>query len=294
MGELLSMTGFGRAECAREDLHVVAEIKAVNNRYLEISPRLSPTLNDFEFRAKEIVRNFISRGKIYLWLNDVSPRLLAEAVGLDDNLSSALIVHLRKLSASLGLKDKIKLEHLLHFAEQLKSEILFHLPPELSEVAEEALVKALKQFQVMRRAEGEALRSDFLERVSALEKGIAQAEILANGNPEKRLEKMRERISQLLSNKDMDASRLEMEAVLLVDRFDITEELVRLKSHCAQFRQMVLAGGPCGRRLGFLVQEMNREMNTAASKADIPELSHIVVELKEELERMREQAQNVE
>jgi uncharacterized protein (TIGR00255 family) len=288
------MTGFGRAEAQRTDLHVWVEIKAFNNRYLEISSKVSPSLSEFELRAKEIIRKYLDRGRIFLLMNDLSPRFRLQAIRLDESLSRSLVEHLKKLNASLGLKSKISIEHLLPFLEQLQLNELNEIQPELLEVAEEAMKKALEQLNIMRRQEGRALKEDLLQRLDILQKAMSETEQLAYENSKRRRESLQERIKSLLALPELDPNRMELEVALLADRLDITEELVRLKSHCEQFRKMVENGGPCGRRLNFLVQEMNRELNTTSAKAVLPEISHLVVEMKEELERMREQAQNVE
>ena len=294
MGELLSMTGFGRNSAQRNDLHVTAEIRTVNNRYLEISSRISRSLSDFEIKAKEIIRSYLDRGRIYLVLNDLSPRIRISEARLDEALSEALLEHLRNLSHKLGLKDEVTLQHILPFADDIRGESFDEIPSELFEVAGEALEGALQKLKNMRRREGSALESDFRQRLSNIELGIEKAESIADNNTKIRLEKLRERISSLIQMKELDPYRLEIEAAILADKSDITEELVRLKSHCSQFAKILDKGSPCGRKLDFLVQEMNRELNTSSSKADIAEMSHLVVEMKEGLERIREQAQNVE
>lgn len=288
------MTGFGRGEAVLNDLHVVVEVKTVNNRYMEISSKISPSLYDFEYRAKEVMRKYLERGKVYLNITDVSPRTKLEAVRLDEELTRTLLEHLNELSAQTGSSEKLSVKDIIPFAEQLQQNALYTAPEELAETAEKALEIALANLTNMRKAEGKALKDDFDTRLRQLEEGLEQCKSLASGNTGRRMEKLKDRLQILLGMKELDPYRLEMEAVLLTDRLDITEEVVRMQSHCAQFRKMLDAGGPCGRKLGFLLQEMNRELNTSSAKADMPELSHIVVEMKEELEKMREQAQNVE
>ncbi len=294
MGEFSSMTGFGRFEAQKGNLHVAAEIRAVNNRFLEISSKISRSLCDFEYRAKEIIRSHLKRGRIYLVLNDLSPSTRIGEVRLDENLSQALLEHLQELSEKLNLKGAVTLQHLLPFIEEIHADSMASVPLELFDAAETALLGAVEKVGEMRRMEGAALKTDFLERLDRIEVGIEKAGDLAADNAANRLEKIKERIETLLTYKELDPQRLEMEAVYLADKSDITEELVRLRSHHGQFKKIVMSGGPCGRRLNFLIQEMNRELNTASAKAGITELSHLVVDMKEELEKMREQAQNVE
>ncbi|MBC8277728.1 MAG: YicC family protein [FCB group bacterium] len=294
MGDLLSMTGFGRADAKANDLHVAAEVKTVNNRYLEISSKTSPTLTEFELRAKELTREYLDRGRVFMMVSDLSPRMKLEAIRLNEGMTRSLLAHLEELSKSLGFRDEITFQDLIPFAEQLHQNGFSGTTPELADLAEQALRTALENLTRMRRAEGKSLKEDFIMRLDSIEKGLAECEAMVAGNTDRRMEKLRDRIQTLLGMQELDTYRLEMEAVLMTDRLDITEEIVRMQSHCKQFRKIVNHGGPCGRRMGFLIQEMNRELNTASAKADLPELSHLVVEMKEELERMREQAQNVE
>ena len=294
MSGFLSMTGFGRFEAQSGDFHAAAEIRAINNRFLEVSTKISRSLCDFEFRAKEIIREYLKRGRIYLILNDLSPSTRMGEVRLDEELSSGLLEHLRELSSKLNLKGEVTLQHLLPFIEEIHEDGIVSVPPELFIVAEQALIGALEKVGEMRTLEGAALKKDFLKRLNTIEEGIKRAGELAQDNTAVRLEKIKERIEALMGYQELDPQRLETEAVFLADKSDITEELVRMKSHHSQFKKIVMSGGPCGRRLNFLIQEMNRELNTASAKAGITELSHLVVEMKEELEKMREQAQNVE
>jgi uncharacterized protein (TIGR00255 family) len=288
------MTGFGRGSAQRQDLIVSSEIRSVNNRYLELSFRTSRSLNGFENRAKEILRKHLNRGRIFINLNDLSPRIRMGEVKLDSDITSSLYQHLADIKRGLDLKGDITLDHILNFSDEIREEFINDIPGELFDVAEESLLLALEKLKNMRQREGEALAEDLMQRLGSIEKGVEKAQLLTSGNAEKRLEKLKERLTMIIGTQDLDQQRVEMEMAIIADKYDITEELVRLKSHCKQFHKIMKSGSPCGRRMDFLMQEMNRELNTASSKADIAEMSHLVVELKEELERMREQSQNVE
>ena len=294
MGEIFSMTGFGRASAQKQDYLVTVEIRTVNNRYLDISSRISRSLSEYEADAKEIIRKHLNRGRIYVAMNDLTPRMRIGEVRLDEGLTSALLDHLRDISKKLKLNEEISLQHLLPFADLIHEDGLDEIPPELFEVAEEALISALNKLKKMRLREGSAMETDFRERLKIIVEGVAKAELLAVDNSKKRMEKLLDRLNSLVTLNDLDSQRLETEVALIADKTDITEELVRLKIHCREFDRILSKGSPCGRKLDFLMQEMNRELNTASSKADLAEMSLIVVEMKEELERMREQAQNVE
>jgi len=288
------MTGFGRGSAQNQDLIVSSEIRSVNNRYLELSFRTSRSLNGFENRAKEILREHLDRGRIFIIINDLSPRIRMGEVKLDSEITSALYEHLADIRRSLNMKGDITLDHILNFSDEIREERLNDIPEELFDVAEESLKAAIAKLKNMRQMEGAVLVDDLRQRLVNIEKGIENARLITSDNTEKRLGKLNERLVLLTGTKEFDPQRMEMELAIIADKYDITEELVRLKSHCKQFNKIMNSGSPCGRRMDFLLQEMNRELNTASSKADLTEMSHLVVEMKEELERMREQTQNVE
>ena len=288
------MTGFGRASEKSGELYITSEVRSVNNRYLETSIKLPRHLAGFETRAREILGSRINRGRIYLTISDLSTHTRLEEVKLDMNLCRAAADDLRKVAKELQLNGEIKLEHILHFAEHLTSEKEWDIPDRLLQLAENALMKSVEQLNEMREQEGEHLRRDLYERLHNLKKSIAQISVLAENNAQIKLNKLKERIALLADTKELDPGRMEMEAALLVDKVDITEELVRLHSHFEMFDDLLQSGSPCGRKITFIIQEINRELNTASAKSGLPEVSHLVVDMKEELERMREQVQNVE
>jgi uncharacterized protein (TIGR00255 family) len=194
----------------------------------------------------------------------------------------------------VGLRETVKLDHLLRFSEVLEQRETADADELEWELFLEALDGALHALTGMRTQEGGELARDFRMRIGLLEEALGRVEVLARGQVPAERERLRERVRELLEGKAVDESRLEMELVLMADRLDVTEEIVRFRSHNKFFLEAVGAPEPAGRRLNFLLQEMNREANTIGSKAASSEIAHIIVGMKEELERVREQIQNIE
>jgi uncharacterized protein (TIGR00255 family) len=291
---ILSMTGYGHGEASEEGVTAVAEIRSVNSRYFEVNTRLPRTLSLRENDVREIVRAKAGRGKINVVVS--IERESANNIPLKVNKAAAksyvkLLNELRKAS---GIKEKVTLDHLLKFSEVIEAgELQSENEKEWVAVAK-ALSKALEELKLMRQKEGSELRKDLESRVQLLQAKIDSIEKLSKERiPEQRV-RLRERIQQLLSNETVDENRLELEIALLADKLDVTEECVRFRSHNKFFLEALSDEESAGRKLNFLVQEMNREANTIGSKAADASIAHLVVEAKEELEKIREQLQNVE
>jgi uncharacterized protein (TIGR00255 family) len=290
-----SMTGFGRAEAELEGRRITAEIRSVNHRFREINCRLPKNLASLEPRVLELVQGRIQRGKIHVVLTlDGSEEEQISDLVLNEPLARRYLELARELQAKLGVAGEIRLNDLLQL-----SDILLRVPQEMDEEGawpriREVVEAALDDLETMRAREGESLARDLLHRAEILEQSVARIEArlpvwLAEGK--KRLE---ERIQSLTQDVDFNRYRLEAEIVLFTDRFDCTEECVRLRSHIQQLRQWIEDVNPTGRKLNFLLQEMNREANTIGSKAQDVVISREVVLLKEEIEKIREQVQNIE
>ena len=289
------MTGFGRAEVTKRGITVLVEVRSVNSRFLEVFARLPRTLSQRENDVRELVRSHVSRGKI-----NISVTMETETNGaapLKINVSAARAYHklLNDLRKTLKVREQVKLEHLLTFSEVFQ-------PPETAasderewEVAAETISKALKDLNVMRRNEGAELAKDLKARIEWLNKTLDKIEELSkNRIPEER-QRLRERITLLLGDKFVvDQNRLELEIALLADKLDVTEECVRFQSHNKFFLEALEQSESAGRKLNFMIQEMNREANTIGSKASDAETAQMVIKVKEEIEKTREQLQNIE
>jgi uncharacterized protein (TIGR00255 family) len=286
---LVSMTGFGRAEQTRNGITAVAEVRSVNNRYLEISCRLPRQLNAREVEVRQMVQRYVVRGSVSVVL-EVRGSMPAERL-LRMDVARTYYNALSELVRQLALEDSPRLEHLLRFSEifeadEGQSELLW-------EPARAALEQALRRLRRMRIAEGRALTQDIRTRLRTVEQLVRKIARRGQQRIPEQQHRLRERVRQLLES-EPDPQRLAMELVLLADRLDITEECVRLRSHVMLARQLLRAREPAGRKLNFLLQEMQREANTIGAKAADAQISQWVVLLKEELERIREQVQNVE
>jgi uncharacterized protein (TIGR00255 family) len=291
---IASMTGFGRGEAHKGGITISVELRTVNNRFLEVATRLPRSLSLRENDVKELIRRRISRGKVNV-IASVEKEGNGSA-GLELNSSAArayykLLVQLRK---TLKLKETVKLEHVLQFSEIFEQKEIGGTDEKEWVVLQESLETALGALAEMRRAEGGELERDFRVRIGMLDERLAQIERLsAQQVPAERM-RLRERVAQLIEKTPVDEGRMELEIALLADRLDVTEECVRFRSHNKFFLEALALPEPAGRKLNFLIQEMNREANTIGSKSSVTEISHLVVSMKEELEKIREQLQNIE
>jgi uncharacterized protein (TIGR00255 family) len=289
-----SMTGYGHGEVSEGGVTAVAEIRSVNSRYFEVNTRLPRSLSLRENDVREIIRAKAGRGKTNVVIS--IERESANDIPLKVNKAAAksyvkLLNELRKAS---GVKEKVTLDHLLKFSEVIEAGELQSENEKEWVAVEKALSKALEELKLMRQKEGGELRKDLESRVQLLQAKIDSIEKLSKERiPEQRV-RLRERIQQLLSSETVDENRLELEIALLADKLDVTEECVRFRSHNKFFLEALSDKESAGRKLNFLVQEMNREANTIGSKAADAMIAHLVVEAKEELEKIREQLQNVE
>ncbi len=289
-----SMTGFGRGEVTSEGITATVELRSVNSRFLEVSSRLPRSLSLRENEIKEIIRRHVVRGKIGVIVT--IERNNGEAVALRINPSTARSYYrlLSDLKKALRLRETIKLAHLLQFSDIMEQEEGASADEAEWEIARRAIEAALVGFQQMRSQEGGELAADFRSRIGLLSQQLDEVETLSRGQVPRERDRLRERIKQLIEAEKIDEGRLELEIALLSDRLDVTEECVRFRSHNKFFLEALKGQEAAGRRLNFLVQEMNREVNTIGSKSSAQEIAHIVVGMKEELEKIREQLQNVE
>ncbi|MBN2200740.1 YicC family protein [bacterium] len=289
-----SMTGLGASEVHYNQSVVVVDIKSFNNRFLEISCRLSPSLTPFEKEIKDLIRKSVDRGKLYVNVSLQGEK--PEDLGLCINASKvrAIQLLLQELRKAAGLREKLTLEHYLKFTEILEPDSKPETAEALWETLRKAVSAALDRLQAMRRQEGGALAADLLERTRRLYEGVDSLEALSKQRLPEIYGRMRDRVRQLTEDKDLDENRMHQEIALLSDRMDVTEECVRMRSHCALFERTLGEDRAVGKKLTFLLQEMNREVNTICSKANDAEISHSAVAMKEEIEKMREQSQNLE
>ena len=291
---LKSMTGFGRGEGDTALGKVVVESRSVNHRYCDINIKLPKRLSLFENRLKEIIRSQVSRGRIdvFLRLDSLGEEKVQLSVDLD--LAEQYYRVLHDLKERLRLKDEITL-NLLAGAKDLitAKEELGDMEPYWQEILP-VLRQSLKNMDDMKRFEGESLTKDLQHRLDYI---TEQLQMIKQQFPLRLrafLTRLQDRLRSLLEGMETDPSRFQQEVAFLAERTDITEEIVRAESHLVQFRSLLEGNEPVGRKMDFLLQEIHREVNTVSAKANDAEISQRVVEIKSELEKIREQAQNVE
>lgn len=289
-----SMTGYGTAELVQENLKATVEISAVNNRFCEIQFRLPKSLSSLESKLKEMILSRITRGKVNFTLNWEQAAPVASFVKLNEEAADVYFNIMKALKERYGLVGDIRLDEFFGLPDLVKVE---KEEPDLErawELASGITRKALEEFDRMRKVEGEKLARDMVERISKLNRTIRQIEKLTPKSIDTYRKKLENKIKELLDNSRIDEHRLELEVALMAEKCDVTEECVRFKSHNEQFLAAMKEDAPVGKRLTFLLQEMNREANTIGSKAADAEISQKVIFLKEEIEKLREQAQNIE
>lgn len=292
---IFSMTGFGRGEAEENGIRVEAELRSLNNRYFDFILRAPRALQNYEVELRELCRRQVQRGRLTLLLSETRSASAPPALRFDESLAKHYAELLRSLSRTLGLKGKVKLSHLLTFPELLAPAQSDEASQILLPLALGATEKALADLRQMRAAEGQALAADMKSRLEAISRTLGEIEQHQKDLPQQTLDKLKERLSRLHLPETLDPYRLELELALMADRMDITEECVRLRSHNAQYLETLEAPpSGAGKRLGFLLQEMNREANTIASKTSSLDISHLSVRIREEIEKLREQVQNIE
>ncbi len=288
-----SMTGYSRSEMKNGEMECVIETRSVNNRFLDISVRLPRKLMEIELKIKKKTKEKFSRGSVEI---NISFNNEKKETNLTANLEIANVYKkiLEELRTSLDMKQEIDLKDLLQFREIIKYEPPEENVDELWEMIEKNLDVALKKLQETRLLEGTVLLKDILNRIKSI---LEKVEYIKNQQPmilENYKKKLAERLSKLLEGQKIDEVRLLQEAAILADRSDISEEIVRLESHLKQFVILTKGHEAVGRQLEFLNQEMLREANTITSKANDYKVSQLVVQIKAELEKIREQIQNIE
>ena len=287
-----SMTGFGVGEAPLADGRVIAEIRSLNHRFLEIRARVPTEIADQSFFVEQRARRDLSRGRydLVIRLESSTP-----APSLDVERAKAVFVALGRLRDEIAPGTELPVSVLASVPDLFSGS----RPADGSRVRDalsEALTRALAALDEMRRTEGRALQKELEARLRAAREIRAKIDVGVPQVVQQYGVRLRERLGRLLegSNTDLDTGRLETEVALLADRSDVTEELVRLESHFAQLETLFSSDKAIGRKMDFLLQEMAREANTCGAKCQDADLSHLVVDLKAEIERLREQAQNVE
>lgn len=289
-----SMTGFAKSENNDHGINAIVEIKSVNGRYLEPSIKLPRTLSSKEIEVRDMLRKALNRGSVFVNVQVEYAEGEAKIPHINIDKAKAIHTMLQNVQKELHSDDAVSLDQVLtfsqHFIESDKDDIA-----ELQwSVVREALKQALKSLDAAKTQEGNELSADMLMRIDTIEQSLVYVEERSKTRIPEERERLRQKLALLLDNDEIEEHRLNQEIIILADKLDVSEESVRLRSHIKYFRDLLKDSEPIGRKLNFLTQELNREINTIGSKANDAEIARVVVGMKEELERIREQAQNIE
>ena len=288
------MTGFAKAEINQQGINAIIEIKSVNGRYLEPTIKLPRSLSSKEIEVREMLRKALNRGNIFVSVQVESTEAEAKIPGINIEKAKAIHGMLSELNKELHGNEQVTMTNVLsfsqHFIESEKDDVA-----ELQwTIAREALKQALQSLDIVRSNEGKELADDMMMRIKNIEHSLSYVEERSKTRIPEERERLRQKLALLLDNEEIEEYRLNQEIIILADKLDVSEESVRLRSHIKYFNELMQDKEPVGRKLNFLTQELNREINTIGSKANDADIAHYVVGMKEELERIREQAQNIE
>lgn len=289
-----SMTGYGAGESDLDGVRTVVELRSVNGRFCDIAVRLPRTLGSLEGRVRAYVQEHVTRGNVSVSVRCDEGDAGAQGIRIDAEAGRKYCDALRELRDQLGVAGDVSLEMVASYPGLVTQETEEVDPAERWTGIEDALAKALAAFNEMKRSEGKALETDLRGRIEAILAILRGIEDRAPDRVSEFRDRLSNRLDGLLEDRQVDPQRVAMEITLFAERSDVTEECVRLGAHCDAFLEALSADGSPGRRLNFLIQEMNREINTVGSKGNDTEISHSVIEAKEELEKVREQVQNIE
>jgi len=289
-----SMTGYGGAKGVSGKLEVSIEVKGVNSRYLDCAIKLPRVFTALEEPLKSIVGEHVSRGKVDVFITIDSSNADDIEIKINRPLVAAYVSALRTIAWENEVPGDISVIDLARFPDVLKAEKREADVEELNADIGGILREALLGFNEMRTSEGERLKCDIIMRLDEIERLTTIAEEISPRSVEEYRKKLLMRLQEVLQNSDIDEQRVLTEAAIFADKVAVNEEAVRLRSHISQLRKMLESDEPIGRKMDFLVQELNREANTIGSKGNDTEMSKVIIDMKSEIEKIREQAQNIE
>lgn len=289
-----SMTGFGRCEIQKESRKFTVELKSVNHRYLDVNIRMPKKLNFFETAIRTLLKSYANRGKIDIFITYEDISQAQVSVKYNAALAAEYLKYLRQMEEEFGLENDVRVSTLSRYPEVFTMEEQSEDEEELWNGLKEALEGAFGQFVDTRKAEGENLKKDILSKLDSLEKEIVFVEERSPQIVAEYRAKLEDKMKELLADTQIEDSRIAAEVILFADKICTDEEVVRLKSHIQHMRNTLEEKEGIGRKLDFIAQEMNREANTILSKANDLEVSNHAITLKTEIEKIREQIQNIE
>ena len=289
-----SMTGFGRQEVTEGNRKFTVEIKSVNHRYLDVNIKMPKKLNFFESSIRSLLKEYMERGKVDLFISYEDYSEKNGALKYNEDIAGQYLAYLNEMAEHFKLENDIRVSTLSRYPEVFTMEEQTIDEKELWSVLEKAIRGACEQFVASRIKEGEHLRADLCDKLDGM---LTYVDFIEERSPvllREYKERLEEKVKELLGDKQIDDARIATEVTIFADKVCVDEETVRLKSHIKSTKETLMAGGSVGRKLDFIAQEMNREANTILSKANDLEISDIGINLKTDIEKVREQIQNIE
>lgn len=290
------MTGFGRSEIITDDYRVLVEIKSVNHRYLDLSIKMPRKFNALEAKLRTLLKKYIERGKtdVFVSFDDFTEK--GKRLIYNKEIAAEYVKYIREMSESFELRDDVSAVALARFPDVLMSEDMGDDEERYKDILEKAFIEAAENFVKDREREGEHLKTDLLDKLGDMEGYVRDIVEFSPSVVDEYRERLYAKIREILGNSDItaDEGRVVTEVAVYADKICTDEEMVRLKTHIASMKAKLIAGGSCGRELDFLAQEMNREANTTLSKANNLKIADTAIALKTDIEKIREQVQNIE
>ena len=289
-----SMTGFGRCEVSENDRKFTVEMKSVNHRYLDVNIKMPKKLNFFESAIRALLKDYIQRGKVDMFITYEDMTENNVSIKYNKDIAGEYLKYLKEMAEEFGLDNDIRVSTLSRYPEVLTMEEVTIDEEGIWKTLEKAIKGAAEGFVETRIKEGENLRNDLISKLDGM---LSHVDFIQERSPQiiaEYKQKLEDKVKDLLADVKVDENRLLMEVTIFADKVCVDEEIVRLKSHIETTKATLQAGGSMGRKLDFIAQEMNREANTILSKANDLEISNRAIELKTEIEKVREQIQNIE
>jgi uncharacterized protein (TIGR00255 family) len=285
------MTGYGRSENNDSNYDVIVEVKSLNSRYLEVLPKIHESLYKYENNIISLVRKACKRGKVYLSINLLENSNNCKKIKINDNRLNEYISEIKLLEKKIGSTTEVPIDYFLKLPDIFESKNSSQFPH--NKFILKCIDEALLEFGNHRAKEGKIIEKDILSIVKNINKEIKKIVRLSSDNSKEELIKIKARINDIIPNFDFDDNRLYQEVAIILEKKDINEELSRLKGHMLLLEEYILSNDDIGKKSNFLLQEINREINTIGSKVDSLSIKHIVVNMKNNVEKIREQVQNI-
>lgn len=290
---ILSMTGYGSDIYSDDKFSIETEIKSLNSRFLDLSVKLPKELSPYEFEIRDLLKGRLKRGKISVNINLTLNSSNNNLFDLNERALKDIVTNLEKIRVNLNLSGEVSIDHLLSLKDYFISESNLEIGIDWEKLRI-SILKAIDALLAMRGKEGKQLKSDIVLRINLVNKLLTEIEEISKNSTKEYFEKFKEKTRRLYEEYKDDENRFLIELGILSEKHDVTEECIRLRSHIQLFYDALGNGIDIGRKLNFICQEMNREVNTINSKSISSEISHLGISIKEELEKIREQVQNIE